>query len=267
MYEIWISWVYTLNNVELALCFILSMMGTGFIALAIFHRFFERRFHLGLETNEAISFFGQSVGVAYGILIGLTAVACWDNYEETQRIISQETGSIGQLHRLSYGLSSDTDSIRELSLKYLDLIVSDEMPLLSSGLTCNAALEALKDLREELFHIQLKTKRDDTVFSTMLSAYDEMVGLRQERVSRALDYAVPSVFWVVIFLGGVVILGMICFVHMPSLAARYILMSSYCTVMGLMYFLIVAIDHPFKGEIRVNSEPYRQLHIELKNGM
>lgn len=267
MYEVWISWVYTINNVELALFFILPMTLLGAIALTLFNKFYEKRFHLGFETNEAINFFGQSVGVAYGILIGLTAVACWDNHEETQRIISEETGSIGQLHRLSYGLSTPTDSLRQLSLKYLNLIVTDEMPKLSTGTTSDAALEALKDIREELFSVGLKNRRDDAIFSNMLTAYDEMVGFRQERVSRALEYSVPSVFWAVIFLGGLVILLMICFVHMPSLAARYILMTSYCTVMGLMYFLILAIDHPFKGEIHVNSQPYLQLNMELKQGL
>jgi Protein of unknown function (DUF4239) len=268
LYDNWIAWVYTLSNFGVAISFILSMLFLGVFGLIIFKFYFGEKFQLGFETNEAIVFFAQSIGVAYGILIGLTAVACWDNFEEAQRIIAKESGSIAQFHRLTYGIESpQMETVRQANLEYLKLIESDEMPALREGITCDQALGAQRALRMALYAFMPKNPRDQTFYADLLSDYNQMVGLRQERVARALDYAVPSVFWIVILVGGLVTMFMIFFIHMPSKLVHYVLMSSYCLVMGLMYFLIAVIDHPFKGEIHVSSEPYRQVQRELAAGL
>jgi hypothetical protein len=160
MYDLWTHWIYGFTNIELAFGFIGSMIVIGCSSLYVFNRFFERRFGLGLETNEAIGFFGECAGVAYGILIGLTAVACWDNFEETQRIIGKETASIGQFHRLTYGIDGDLEELRQLNLRYLQLIVTDEIPLIVDGLTCDAALGTLKDIREKLYALTPRNLRN-----------------------------------------------------------------------------------------------------------
>ena len=77
----------------------------------------------------------------------------------------------------------------------------------------------------------------------------------------------PGVFWLVVLVGGYITLTMMFFVHMPSLMARYILMSLFSLMMGMMYFLIAVIDNPFKGEVHVSSDPYRQLRSVLEQGL
>lgn len=268
MHDLLIDYLYQYSNVQIALIFILCLLIPGCFGLWLFNRHLEPNYDLSLDTNGAITFFSQCGSAAYGILIGLTAVACWDNFEEAQRIISQETSYIGQFHRLSYGIQSgESERLRQLDLVYLGLLVTDEMPGLAERVTCNATLGALRDLRTELFRIIPSNSKEQLIYADLLQSYDWMTGLRQQRVALALGNAVPGVFWVVIISGGVITLGMMFFVHMPSLLVRYILMTSYCVIMGLMYFLIAVIDHPFKGEIRVSTDAYTQLFQELANGL
>ena len=268
LYKAWIDWIYQLSNFELALSFILPLLVFGTVGLTIFHFAFERHFQLSLNSNDAIAFFGQCIGIAYGILVGLTAIACWDNFEEVQAIISRETSAIGGFHRLSYGLPQALGtSIRTINQRYLAEIASSDWPNHAAGRTCDTSLLSLNELREKLMDFKPESENDRIVYSKLLDLLTQMTGLRQERINQALDLAVPGVFWLVVLIGGYITLTMMFFVHMPSLTARYILMSMFSLMMGMMYFLIAVIDNPFKGEVHVSAEPYLQLRDVLNNGL
>jgi hypothetical protein len=231
LFDRWINWIYGLTNVEVALSFILPLLLFGCGGLALFKRYFEHRLSLGLESNEALNFFAQCVGVAYGILIGLTAVACWDNFEEVEKIISEEVSAVGDFHRLTYAAhGASAEKMRVLSLQYLEAVIQEDWPSANRGETIQGSLKP--------FH--------------------------QERINRSVEDAVPSVFWGVLLSGGLITTFMIFFVHMPSMVVRYILMVSYCLIMGSLYFLIAVIDHPFRGGVHVSAEPYQHLLVEIK---
>lgn len=268
LYKSWVDWIYSLSNIELALSFILPLLAFGGVGLLIFDRWLRRWFFLSAKTNDVLAFIGQIVGVSYGILVGLTAIACWDNFEEVQGIISKETTEISVFHRLSQSLDEGTgNKIRNLDIKYLDQVANSDWPSHAVGSSCDSSLLTLNEIFKNLATYEPLTKSDGIVFSKMLDTFNRIAEMRQERINQALDLAVPEVFWVVVLIGGYLTQVMILFVDIPSLITKHLMMAIFSVMMGMMYFLIAAIDNPFKGEVHVSSEPYIQLKRALSNDL
>jgi hypothetical protein len=265
LFDRWINWIYGLTNVEVALSFILPLLLFGCGGLALFKRYFEHRLSLGLESNEALNFFAQCVGVAYGILIGLTAVACWDNFEEVEKIISEEVSAVGDFHRLTYAAhGASAERMRVLSLQYLEAVIQEDWPSANRGETIQGSLKPFHQIREILYAMNPVGGKEERIFAELVESFRSLTLVRQERINRSVEDAVPGVFWGVLLAGGLITTFMIFFVHMPSMVVRYILMVSYCLIMGSLYFLIAVIDHPFRGGVHVSAEPYQHLLVEIK---
>ena len=265
LFSVWINWIYSLSNVEVALSFILPLLIIGCGGLTLFKRYFEHRLSLGLETNEALNFFAQCVGVAYGILVGLTAVACWDNFEEVEHIISAEVSAINDFHHLTYAIQSTSgEKIRALNAQYLEDVIEKDWPGAERGESVHGSSGIFQAVREELYRMNPIGAKDERIFAELVESFRSLTLIRQDRINHSLEDAVPGVFWYVLLIGGLITTFMIFFVHMPSMLVRYILMASYCLIIGSMYFLIAVIDHPFRGEVHVNAEPYRNLLAEIK---
>ena len=265
IFNVWINWIYSLTNVEVAISFIVPLLIFGCGGLTLFKRYFEHRLSLGLESNEALNFFAQCVGVAYGILVGLTAVACWDNFEEVERIISAEVSAINDFHHLTYAAKgASSEQIRDLDIQYLEAVLEKDWPSAERGEFVNGSTNSFRDIRETLYRMTPSGAKEERIFAELVESFRSLTLIRQDRINHSLEDAVPGVFWYVLLIGGLITTFMIFFVHMPSMVVRYILMASYCLIIGSMYFLIAVIDHPFRGEVHVSAEPYRHLLQEIR---
>jgi Protein of unknown function (DUF4239) len=260
--------MHSLRIYQIAVGFCLALFVIGSFAFALYQKYLENKLVFGEETNEAMNFYGQTFGIAYGILIGLTAIACWDNFNAVEDIISQETAAIGTFHRLSWGIKNhSTEGLRETNLRYLDSIVEDDWPASAHGQRCDGGLLFLEEVRTNLYKIVPSNSAEQMIYGKMLDSFSDMIKFRQLRVNSAMDLGVPDYFWVVILAGGALTIVLMLFVQLESLMIRYFMLGVYSIMLGLMYFLIAVIDDPFRGEAHVSPSPYIHLKAELKEGL
>ena len=164
--------IHSMRIYQIAIGFCLALFFVGSLAFAFYQKYFEKKIVFGAETNEALNFYGQTFGIAYGILIGLTAIACWDNFNAVEEIISQETASIGTFHRLSWGIQSHaTGILRETNLRYIDTIIEDDWPASAHGQRCDAGLLFLEDVRSNLYKIIPSNSAEQMIYGKMLALF------------------------------------------------------------------------------------------------
>src|ERR1051325_1656815 len=92
-------WAYEMSPLLLVLLMIAVIEVVSLVSLLLVRRFVlpRLRFHDGI--NDAISGTVQSIGVFYGITVGLIAVGVWNTNSTASELVSKEAASIGALYR------------------------------------------------------------------------------------------------------------------------------------------------------------------------
>jgi hypothetical protein len=115
-----------------------------------------------------------------------------------------------------------------------------------------------------LSQYQVKSVEQQVFLAEVFSAYNKLIEARRLRMF-AVNTAVAPVFWLVIIAGAVIMIFMTFFLHISLFRTHLLLTSVFSIVLGLMIFLIAAVDNPFRGQVSVSPEPFRVLLNGLNN--
>src|SRR6476659_2118983 len=85
----------------------------------------------------------------------------------------------------------------------------------------------------------------------------------QERLLAA-ETTIPSVVWVVTFVGGGLTIAFGSLLGVPSLG-MHLAMSAALAISGaLVLILIIALSNPFRGDFRVSTQPFDQVLTQIQ---
>jgi hypothetical protein len=224
---------------------------------------------IGAETrrahNEFISLTVENIAVLYTVLLAFIAVAAWENLSKASDIAGTEAGIAQDLYIDAEGLS-DKEVVKGLQSavrRYINIVVNQEWPVQQAGGISRAAAPALRDLRTALAGFQPKTTGDGIVMQEMLRSLNELYNSRRSRLDAAAGHIPDAVWWVVVFLGALTI-GFMALLGMRSGWMHFALAAGLTTAMIVVVALIVQLDYPFRGEISISADPFRQVLKDVK---
>ena len=74
---------------------------------------------------------------------------------------------------------------------------------------------------------------------------------------------VSAVMWIVIVAGALISLSGAFFFRVEDARLHGMLVTLLATFIGLVIFMILALDHPFRGDLGLRPEPYQFLYDQL----
>ena len=92
-------WIYELPILSVVSLFALVFVGVCWFGIILFRRFVVRRIHHETRLNEILGDFLQYFGVIYGLLLGLLAVATYQNHTDVEKAVAGEASSLAALYR------------------------------------------------------------------------------------------------------------------------------------------------------------------------
>src|SRR5215472_10474561 len=101
--------------------------------------------------------------------------------------------------------------------------------------------------------------------SEMSAANDGALGslnLRRTRL-KSVTAGLPASLWVVLLVGAVVNIAVTWFFHMRSQSMHFWMTVMFSGVLGLLIFLLAAMDNPFRGQISVGPEAFEMVYEQL----
>jgi hypothetical protein len=81
---------------------------------------------------------------------------------------------------------------------------------------------------------------------------------REERLS-AVSSSMPGVLWYVVIFGGVLTVVFLWMIHMEFIPQIFLVVLT-AVFIGLMTFLIFAMDHPLQGAVSVGPRPFQSVY-------
>src|ERR1700757_2458281 len=204
----------------------------------------------------------HSVMVFYGLALALIAVHVFETYADVSKIISQEATSLAVLYR---DVSAYPEPIRSQLRKevrdYVDYVIHEAWPLQRRG-QVPSGVERMNRVQDTLIPFEPATEGQKVLHAETLRAYNNMIQARRLRLD-AVGIGLPGLMWIVILVGAVISLSASFFFKVEDVRLHGILVTLLATFLGMVIFMTLALDRPFRGDLGVRPEPYQLIYDHL----
>jgi len=201
--------------------------------------------------NEVAGFVYAVVGVVYGVLLAFVVLAVWEEFERAEAHAEQEANALVDLYRLAGGLPEPARRpLREAVLTYTRAVVDEEWEAMAWGRPSGRALALVDDLWRAYLEIEPRTERERAVYSESLTRMSDFADARRLRLYESRN-ALPDVMWLALIIGAGVTVGFSLLFGVRSVASQAVMTATLAVSIVLLLFLTWALDHPFRGDVRV----------------
>lgn len=257
--------VYYIPHWALALILVGGFVAFSLAGLVIVRRYIVPRIRYHDGVNDAISGTVQSIGVFYGITVGLIAVAVYTSHASADDLLSLEASQIGCLYRDASSLPEAVRVPLQTSLyNYTVTVVEKEWPTQRKGMIPMNGIEILNEFQSTLTTFEPSTKGQEVLQGEMLSAFNQLAQCRRMRMD-AVHHRLPAVMWFVIWIGAFISIIVTYFYHLEDHRLHAILMSLMAAFLGIIVFLIAANDRPFIGAMGLSPDAFQLLLETARN--
>jgi Protein of unknown function (DUF4239) len=219
-------------------------------------------------NNEIAGFKFATVGVLYAVLLAFAIIVVWQKYSDAETTVAQEAGAATSIFQLSYGIDEKPGiALRSALSSYLAHAIADDWPAMERVAPggSQSARRALDSVYTALLTFQSNSPVDGAVLAEILHQVDQLTQARRVRLVEA-EGVVPGVVWLILFGGAVVTLGFTFFFGAESLRAQTLMTALLAVLMLSELFIIVAIDRPFTGTVRVEPSALAEVLQEFGPG-
>lgn len=221
------------------------------------------RLRIRAQDSEFSGAMMPSVMGFYGLAVALMAVSVSQEHADVSKIISGEATALAALYR---DVSSYPEPVRvQLQIKirdYVQYVIHEAWPQQAQGLVPGGGVELMNNFQTTLASFEPETEGQKLLHAETLRAYNVMIQARRMRLD-AVSTGLPGIMWAVIVIGALIGLTTSFFfkVEDPRLQAIQVLLLAL--FMGLVIFMIFALDRPFRGDLGLTPEPYQLIYDQL----
>lgn len=240
----------------------------GLVAFALGGlRLVRRRVLPRLRISEADSEFSgslmQAVMVFYGLAVALIAVSVWQSYDDVAKLVTHESSAIAALHRDVSGYPASERALMQSELRdYVRFIIDEAWPQQRRGLVPVGAERLLERFEDTLIAFEPATEGQKLLHAEALRAFNDVVKARELRLD-AVTTGLPGVMWIVVLAGACIGLGAAFFFKVEDGRLHAIQVTLLAVFVGLVIFMILALDRPFRGDLGLKPEPYELVYAQM----
>jgi hypothetical protein len=240
-----------------------TLCGFALIGLLLVRRRLLPRLHINIADSEFSGAMLQSIMVFYGLAVALIAVSVFQTYSDVSKLISGEASALNALYRdvTSYPQPIRTDLQSELR-DYTDQVIHGAWPLQRQGKIPTAGVEHMSRFQALLDQYEPQTEGRKLLHAEALRAYNQLIQARRLRLDAA-STCLPAVMWSVIVAGAFISLTATFFFRVEDARLHGILVTLLAVFMGLVIFMIFALDRPFRGDLGLSAAPYQLVYDQL----
>jgi hypothetical protein len=235
--------------------FVVPAMG----GLWLVHRGIHVRLKVGetLVDNGVVGWFFSGILTIYGITLGLIAVTTWESSSAVAGIASREAAAIAALYRDTSGFASPLrEDLRAKLRDYTRFVIETAWPAQRRGVIVNEGNKTVDEFQGQLFANEPKTEGQRILQAEVLKTFNELVEWRRQR-KEAVSHHVPGVVWTVILLGGALTVATSYCFQVQQFRLHLLLTTALATIVGLLVFLIAALDQPYRGAVSIEPTAYQ----------
>jgi hypothetical protein len=256
-------WVYELPSwlfAALTMAVAVAIGLTGFYAT----RKWVRRVHGDEHShNDIVGFFLGSIGLFYGITLGLVAVGTWQTFSDADSKVDQEASAVAALYRDVSNFPEPKRSELQAELrKYTRQLIDVGWPLQRRGIVGQINAGVVNTIQTHLASFEPATEGQKTLHAEAYREFSRIVELGRMRW-KSVTAGLPVALWVVLLAGAFLNIAVTWFFHMRSQSMHFWMTVMFSGLLGMLIYLIADMDTPFRGEISIGPEAFEMVYQEL----
>ena len=254
-------WVYDIPILLVVGLFALIFVGVCWLGTIFISPFLSQWFQGKARLNEILGDFLQYFGVIYGLLLGLLAVATYQNHTDVEKAVASEASSLAALYRdISAYPEPDRAELKALIKEYTRSTIEDAWPLQRKG------IDPWKVNRAAPMHARLtlfepQTKGQEALHDAALRQFNEFFEARRLRLF-SVAAGIPPIMWYVVAVGALINMLLIWMFDL-RLRTHLLLGGLISFFTGTMICLIVLLDNPFRGEVGVSPQAFELIYSQM----
>src|SRR3712207_2008058 len=216
------------------------------------------------EHNDVAGFIYAALGVIYAVLLALVVIAVWEEFGRARVTVESEANALAEIFWLAHALPEpEGPHVQELARSYAEEVVNVGWPLMEQGRTpslersqeTSRAWVLIDDIRATLQGYEPRTGAEQQLYAEGLDQVQRLADARRTRLV-ASEESIPTVLWVVLVVGGILVVGFAYLFGMENTGAHALMVVALAGVIALVLFTIAAMDHPFSGGARISPEAF-----------
>jgi hypothetical protein len=261
-------WIYDIPNWELFLLILGVFAIVSLSGLYLTRPLVRRIVDGSSKYNEVTNYYFASIGVLYGLSLGLIAVGTWQNFNDAEAKVAKEASSLGALYRDVDGYPAALRHEAENLLRdYARDVIEKEWPAHRQGAVLDLGDTILDDFENKIMAFEPSREVEKIAHAEVIKSLSDLIGNRGYRV-QAVNVALPGVLWAVVLIGAVITIGITYCFWLDNLRLHSLLVVALSTTMAMLIFLTAAMDNPFRGEFSVSPDALQYVldHVMTKAG-
>lgn len=214
------------------------------------------------RLNEMLGDFLQYFGVMYGLLLGLLAVATYQNHSDVEKAVAAEASSLAALYRdvSAYPEPARTE-LKGLLREYTQYVVNEAWPLQRKGIVPSGGVNRVAAFQEALVRFEPQTKSQEILHEAALRQFNVFFEYRRTRLY-SVNSGIPALLWYTVAVGALINMVFLWLFNM-RLGPHLLVGGVLSFFLATMISLIALMDHPFRGEVGVSPEAFELIYNQL----
>lgn len=117
-------------------------------------------------------------------------------------------------------------------------------------------------MQQRLFSFEPATRGQEALHAETIRQFNVYIEHRRLRLN-SVSTGLPAILWYVVGGGAILNLALIWLFSIDKLTVHLILAGVLALFIGLLIFLIAAMDNPYRGEFSVSAEPFELIRRSL----
>jgi lipid-A-disaccharide synthase-like uncharacterized protein len=254
-------WIYAYPSLYIGALFAVVSVAVTLLSILVVRRFFHPWIHTDERANDMVGFALSSFSVLYGLLVGLLAVAAYQNFSSVSDIVTKEASSVGALFRdLRSYPQPRRGRLRDELRDYTRNVIDKSWPEQQRGMVPKEESHLMAKFIDDLLSFEPSNKSEEILHGEALHRLNSVIELQRSRLANVTT-GIPTVFWWVVVIGAVIFVVLLAMLGM-EIHVHLILGAAVSLFLGLVIFLIAAMDNPFRGQVSVGPDAFEAIYAD-----
>jgi hypothetical protein len=254
--------IYDIPTIHLAIYFSLFFVGLTWFGLIFIKPFLRALMGRDPRINDWVGQTTAGFSLFYGLLLGLLAVAVYQNFDDVRKSVFAESADLASLYRDASRYPEPVRSeVQGLLRDYTLYVIYKDWPAHRRGVIYKGGSNRLNMIQFSILKFEPQTVSQELLHGQTLQDFNDFVASRQARLA-GVQTEIPGVLWYAVAIGALINIVLIWMLDMRFFT-HMLLGGIVSFFLGVMILLIASMDNPMKGEVSVPPAAYQLVYDVL----
>jgi hypothetical protein len=227
-------WIYDYSSALIGALFAAVFVGFTWLGIIVLRPWVRSWIHGKRTANDMVGFAYSGFSVLYGLLLGLLAVAAYQNFSAVSDLVDKEASDVASLYRDTAGFPEPIkSSLRRELREYTRFVIDKEWLQQRNGIVPTSGGDTA--FANDLMTFKPQDRGGEIIFAEALHEFNAFLEIRRERLANVTT-GIPAVLWWVVGVGAVLNIILIWMLDM-EIHVHLILGGVLALFLGIVIFL------------------------------